>query len=202
MGPPPGGCSFPDVIEVGVMVYFSRLTDIVTANLSEMLAKESDPVAALKNIVNEMIEGLAGAKRSVATASLSEERLRREIGEHQQQAAEWTAAARRELTAGREKDARLALERKQEVLDVVAGLEQQHKAAIVTRDHLATTLRALEARLAEARRRMRDLDSVPAGESGRRGGLGADSSLSGDAAERTKRIDEELEALKRETGKG
>jgi phage shock protein A len=183
------------------MAYFSRLTDIVTCNLTEMLSKETDPVAALRNIVDEMIEGQTGAKRSVATAAASEERLRREIAEHHDQVQQWTAAARRELTAGREGDARQALERKQEVLDVIAGLEQQHKASIVTRDHLTTTLRALEARLAEARRRMRDLDSVPAGDAARRVRSGSYSTSDNDAAERSRRIDDELEALKRETGK-
>ncbi len=48
--------------------------------------------------------------------------------------------------------------RKQEMEDVVAGLEQQHAAAIATRDHLQTMLRALEARLTEARRKLRQLE--------------------------------------------
>lgn len=182
------------------MVYFSRLTDIVTCNLSEILSKETDPVAALKMIVAEMLEGQAGAQRSVSTAAASEERLRREIAERQSEAEQWTAAARRELGAGRETEARQALERKQEVLDVIAGLEQQHKAAIVTRDHLTTTLRALEGRLAEARRRMRDLDTVPSGEAG--GGLGGTRLIPDEeAAARAKRIEDELAALRRETGR-
>ena len=47
------------------MSYFSRLTDIVTCNLSEILAKESDPATALKRIVAEMEEGLL-TKRNTA----------------------------------------------------------------------------------------------------------------------------------------
>ena len=45
------------------MSYFSRLTDIVTCNLTELLAREADPAAALEGIIAEMQEGLAGAKR-------------------------------------------------------------------------------------------------------------------------------------------
>ena len=128
------------------MNYFSRLTDIVTCNLAEMLAREADPSAALRKIITEMEEGLAGARRSVGTATANEERLRREIAELGGQSDQLTDEAREALRNQDESAARVALLRKQEVVDVVAGLEQQHKAACATRDHMNTTLRALEAR--------------------------------------------------------
>ena len=140
------------------MSYFSRLTDIVTCNLTEILSQESDPKAAIQTIVREMEEGLAGAKRSVSTANGSVARLNREIGEHQAQADQWMEQAKEELQKGNEAGARTALMRKQEIEDVVAGLEQQHAAAIATRDHLQTMLRALDARLTEARRKLRHLE--------------------------------------------
>lgn len=140
------------------MSYFSRLTDIVTCNLTDILAHESDPRSAIQRIVREMEEGLAGAKRSVSTANGSVVRLDREIGEHQIQADQWMEQAKAELQKGNDAGARTALMRKQEVSDVVAGLQQQHAAAIATRDHLQTMLRALEARLTEARRKLRHLD--------------------------------------------
>ncbi|MDB4802811.1 hypothetical protein OAH05_02660, partial [bacterium] len=52
-----------------------------------------------------------------------------------------------------------ALERKHEVEDLIAGLEQQLEAAISTRDHLRTMMNALQARLADAKRRMKLLAS-------------------------------------------
>jgi phage shock protein A len=140
------------------MSYFSRLTDIVTCNLTEILARESDPQSAIETIVREMEEGLAGAKRSVATANGSVARLDREIGEHQVQADHWMEQAKAELQKGNEAGARTALMRKQEIEDLVAGLKQQQAAAIATRDHLQTMLRALEARLTEARRKHRQLE--------------------------------------------
>jgi phage shock protein A len=88
----------------------------------------------------------------------------------------------------------VALLRKQEVVDVVAGLEQQHKAACATRDHMNTTLRALEARLSEARRRQQELQTSPqATLSSSRGNTGT---IEDDP--RTRAIDDELAALKRE----
>ena len=176
------------------MNYFSRLTDIVTCNLAEMLAREADPSVALRKIIGEMEEGLAGARRSVGTATANEERLRREIAELGGQSDQLTDEAREALRNQDESAARVALLRKQEVVDVVAGLEQQHKAACATRDHMNTTLRALEARLSEARRRQQELQTSPqATVSSSRGNTGT---IEDDP--RTRAIDDELAALKRE----
>jgi phage shock protein A len=178
------------------MNYFSRLTDIVTCNLGEMLAREADPHAALRKIISEMEEGLAGARRSVATAIANEERLRREIAELGGQVDQLTDEAREALRNDDESAARVALIRKQEVVDVVAGLEQQHKAACATRDHLHTTLRALEARLSEARRRQEELQTSPTTTVG--SSRGASGVIEDDP--RSRAIDDELAALKRELG--
>ena len=87
--------------------------------------------------------------------------LGKELAELDQQTDQLTEAARTCLRADDESAARLALLRKQEVADVVGGLKQQLKAAHATREHLTTTLRALEARLSEARRRQLELQASP-----------------------------------------
>ncbi len=177
------------------MNYFSRLTDIVTCNLTEMLAREADPSAALRKIIAEMEEGLAGARRSVGTAISNEERLRREMDELGGQTEQLTEEARTALRNHDESAARVALIRKQEVVDVVGGLQQQHKAACATRDHLNTTLRALEARLSEACRRQQELQTsakaTVTSSCSSQGGLEEDNP-------RSRAIDDELDALKRE----
>src|SRR4051794_32302848 len=88
------------------MNYFSRLTDIVTCNLNELLARESDPVAALRRIIVEMEEGLAGARRSVSTAITNEQRLSGELAELHGQVEQLTDEARESLRAGDESAAR------------------------------------------------------------------------------------------------
>jgi phage shock protein A len=178
------------------MNYFSRLTDIVTCNLNEILAREADPSAALKKIITEMEAGLAGARRAVTTAAANEERLSKELAELGQQAEQLTEEARNGLRADDESAARLALLRKQEVIDVVGGLEQQLKAAHATRDHLTTTLRALEARLSEARRRQLELEASPKA----RVGSTKSGGTAGEDDPRAQEIETELEALKRELG--
>jgi len=179
------------------MTYFSRLTDIVTCNLTDLLKEADDPIATLDEIVLEMEEGLAGARRSVNTAAKNAERLRNEIEAHRNQVAIWKESARQAVAAGREDEARIALSRKQELEDVAAGLEQEYGAAVATRDHLETTLRALQARLTDARRKRAELtgDLLPEEPATR---YAEPESLSG----RNRSIEEELAALKRELGAG
>ena len=180
------------------MSYFSRLTDIVTCSLTRLLDDAADPKEAIERIVREMEEGLAGAKRSVATATASEERVKQELAERRQLVEHWLSQAKQELTAGNENQARLALIRKREVEDLIAGLEQQLKAAAATREHLTTMQRALDARLSEARRRQRDLAAgISPGLTQTASSNGSEESLSTIDDSRLEQVDAELEALKR-----
>lgn len=179
------------------MSYFSRLTDIVTCNLTQLLAEAKDPLAAIEEILREMEEGLSGARRSVATATCNEERLYAEIQEHRHQVTDWANKAKEHLIGQHENEARQCLLRKREVEDLVAGLQQQHHSAVATREHLSTMHRALEARLAEALRKRAVLRGEDAGVDCRPATV-ADASPVG--VERHSQIDAELEALKRELG--
>lgn len=183
------------------MTYFSRLTDIVTCNLTHLLESASDPVQEIEQIIAEMKEGLAGANRSVKTAAANERAIQQELDEHQQQIFQWKESAKNALAMGDETEARNSLVRKQEIEDLKAGLEQQHQAAVATCAHLTTTLHALEARLAEARRKQVELaqqagiTEMPATES-------ADPAESEPSitTSRSEQIDSELAELKRELG--
>ena len=181
------------------MSYFSRLSDIVTCHLSEILASADDPLAAVEQIIREMEEGVAGARRSVATAATNEERMQKELQDYRLQIEHWATEARHEMGAGREDQARLTLLRKQEVEDVVAGLQQQHQAAIATRDHLQTTMRALEARLAEALRKRQELQTgQPVAEPAPALAIGPASAVGKLDESRARKIEEELEAIRNE----
>lgn len=177
------------------MSYFSRLTDIVTCNLSQLLAEAQDPLAAIEVILREMEEGLSGARRSVATATGNEERLYAEIQEHRRQAMDWASKAKEHLLAHSEDEARQCLLRKREMEDLIAGLQQQHNSAVATREHLSTMQRALEARLAEALRKRAVLRGEDVRMEAQPAAVATVTPLGFD---RHSQIDAELEALKRE----
>lgn len=184
------------------MSYFSRLTDIVTCNLSELLAQAEDPPAALEEIIDEIQAGVEAAQRSVNTAAATEERIRTEIDDLSNQLKYWADVARQEVKCSREDKARLALMRKGEVEDLIAGLRQQHTSAEQTLKHLTTTLHALEARLADAVRRRASVcatGNAARDDAGRSAGSAmAHGQLISEDRER--QIEAELAALKRELG--
>jgi len=191
------------------MNYFNRLTDIVTVNLTSLLTSADDPGEAIDQIVTEIRTGLDGAERSVGTARRNEQKVLEELSELSHQLTVFTERARAALSAGNESEAREALERKQEVIDLVAGLEQQLQAAIATREQLETTQKALKARLAEAERRQRELREETSADTGstanhsaaaRFGALGGAAQNS--PPERRSAVDAELDALRRELGNG
>ena len=182
------------------MSFFSRLTDIVTCNLTEILENEADPHAAIQQIIHEMEEGLAGADRSVATAERNEERFRLELEECSGQIEQWNQRARTALSEGREDDAREALLRRSEVEDLIAGIEQQHQGAVSTLKHLSTTRRALEARLADARRKQQSLETGAARQASGAGSAAAEAAMP-TCPSRSEQVEAELEALKKELGK-
>lgn len=171
------------------MPYFSRLTDIVTCNLTSILRTAEDPTAALDEIIFEIKEGIAGATRSVTSAERNVAQIETEIAEQRAQISHWLKLAEEALAAQDDHKARLSLQRKHEVEDLIAGLEHQLHAAVSTRDHLKTMRNALEARLADAKRR-RDGES-PEDQSA------SSASLAAPVDDRQSRIDAELEALRK-----
>ena len=169
------------------MPYFSRLTDIVTCNLTAILEEADDPVVALDEIVREMDQGLAASRRSVQTATASVESITRDIERQQTDAEHWQAEAKASLQAGNESAAKQALVRRKETLALIDGLRQSHNAAVATLEQLTTTYHALHARIADARRRQAELTGQPAPPTPTP--EGTDES-----------IDAELEALRSELG--
>ena len=175
------------------MHYFSRLTDIVTCNLTLLLKEAENPQEALEQIIREMKEGVSGAQRSAATATRNLEMIDAEIAEQKGQMDAWIGRAKAYLERNDEAQARQALMRKKEVEALIAGLEQQRSAAAATCRHLQTTLAALEARLLDAERR--------------RAGLPGDDAATLKASpvevasSSAWNVDDELAALKKEVGK-
>jgi phage shock protein A len=134
------------------MPYFSRLTDIITCRIGDLLAAAPDPQHALTEILTEMREGLEACDRNLRTYAASRDRLEAEIASHQTQATRWRDEARRHLTANDEDMARTALQRKAELEDLMAGLRPELEAATSNWNNMQRIRRALDARFAEAQR--------------------------------------------------
>ncbi len=182
--------------------YFSRLTDIVTCNLTEILGSSDNPGAAIADVISEMEEGLAGCERCVNRADRAATELQGELSEYLGQIDSWMTKAKAALTEGNDEAAREALLRKKEVEDLLAGLEREHKAAVATHDSLKTTLRALEARISEARRRQKAIDAGTDEADAPTGDLEITDIESSIGASRSQMIEDELAELRKQMGAG
>ncbi len=139
------------------MGIFSRVSDILSANLNALLDRAENPEVMLDQMIREMEEGLARARRYAAAAIAAESRLRRERDEQTAQMEYWKVRAREALAADQEELARRALARKQEHDALARSLAESYSQAVQASQSARTALQALQARLAEARRKQRTL---------------------------------------------
>ncbi len=180
------------------MPHFSRLTDIITCSITQILNSSTDPGQTLREIIDEMNEGLSACRRNVRTSTGNSERLKREIAENEIAISDWKNRAKQSLADGDEDGARDSLRRKVEVEDLIAGLRPELDAALSTWQHMLRIQKALEARQAEAVRKMEELTGEPP--SMRLESETAVLSATAASQERACEVEAELEALKRELG--
>jgi phage shock protein A len=130
---------------------FKRISDVIAANINELVDRVEDPERMIKQFIREMEENINSAREGVVDALASEKLLAKELESQRRQAEECQARARRALEAGNEALAREALVRKKEHDGIVANLEASWASARRTSERLKSQLRALEAKLNEAR---------------------------------------------------
>ena len=139
------------------MNLFTRLSDIMSGNVNALLDRVENPDVMLAQIVREMEAGLVVARGHAATTIAAVHRLSRELDANRTAINHWKNKARDALRAGREDLARLALVRKREHEELVDRLQPQHAEVQRTSEQVRSSLRTLEARLAEARHKQRAL---------------------------------------------
>jgi phage shock protein A len=132
---------------------FKRINDVISANINDLIDRVEDPERMIKQIIREMEENIRQAKEGVIEAIASEKRLQKELEANCVQSEDWLKKAEDALRAGNEELARTALVRKKEYDTISKALEPSWQAAKNTSERLKTQLRALEAKLEEARRK-------------------------------------------------
>jgi len=132
---------------------FKRISDVIAANLNELIDRVEDPERMIKQIIREMEDNISRAKERAIEAIASEKQLQKDLEHHRIQSAAWLNKAEQALAADKEELARAALTRKKEHDNIIKALEPSWEAAKNTSEQLKTQLRALEAKLEEARRK-------------------------------------------------
>lgn len=130
---------------------FKRISDVLTANLNDLVDRVEDPERMIKQLIREMEENVNSAREGVIDALASEKQLAKELGNQRRQSEEWYNRARRAMENGNETLAREALLRKKEHDDLAGNLQGSWQSAKRTSEQLKAQLRALEGKLEEAR---------------------------------------------------
>ena len=182
------------------MGIFSRISDIVSANLNEMVEKFEDPQKMLKQAIREMETTIEEAKRNVVRSMADEKMIAKELAKNRKQAELW--AGRAETAVGDDNDdlARKALSRRREHEKLVAALDDQQAASAQTTGTLRRQLEGMRAKLAEAKRRLGTLVARKraADVRGRIGKTAGQASVETDAFRKFDRMREKVEQAEAE----
>ncbi|GAC15949.1 phage shock protein PspA [Aliiglaciecola lipolytica] len=140
------------------MGMFSRMSDIVQANLNAILDKAEDPQKVIRLIVQEMEETLVEI-RSVAARSLADKKhLARKQDKLEGQIKDWQAKATVALKKDREDLARAALVEKNKAQESLKSLEKEMELVEEAIVKLQDDTSRLQEKLKEARSRQKALD--------------------------------------------
>ncbi len=135
------------------MGIFDRLSRLIRSNINDLIARAEDPEKMLVQVIEDMRKQLAQAKQEVAVAIADERKLRAQVQEERKQAQEWERRARLAIREGRDDLAKQALMRGQEHANNAAEMEEQWEKHRQETDRLKDSLRQLNSKIEEAKRK-------------------------------------------------
>ena len=139
------------------MGMFSRMSDIVQANINAILDKAEDPAKVVKLLIQEMEETLVEL-RSVAATNLAEKKhVQRQIDKLQQQVDSWQVKAELAMEKDREDLARAALAEKHHAAQQFSALSDEMIAVDESLTKLQADMGKLQDKLLEARTKQKSI---------------------------------------------
>ena len=135
------------------MGIFQKLSTLIKSNINDLIAKAENPEKMLNQIILDMRDQLAKAKRDVAGAIADERKLGAQRESEVKQAHEWEKRAKLAVNEGRDDLAMQALGRHQEHANRAMALEQTWRAQKEETEKLKASLRTLNDKIEEAKRK-------------------------------------------------
>ncbi len=134
------------------MGILSRFSDIIKANINDMLDKAEDPGKMCDQYLRQLTDDLAEVKEQTAGVMAEETRTKRLVDENNAEVERYDGLARQALQKGNEDDARTFLAKKQQLETKQQDLETTYEAA----HENATKMRQMHDKLVS------DIDSLNA----------------------------------------
>jgi phage shock protein A len=135
------------------MGIFKRLKSLVKSNANDLIERAEDPEKLLNQTIVEMGHQLTEAKKSVADAIAEERRLRKQWETELEKSKGWKEKATLAVRHGDDGLAKEALARKREHEDLAEQYQKQWEAQQGAVDGLKGALRALNAKVEDAKRK-------------------------------------------------
>ncbi len=149
------------------MGLFTRISDIINANLGSLLDRAEDPQKMVRLIIQEMEAGLVSERRNLARYLAEQKTLTQQRRRIEQAMSDWQARAELALEKGREDLARGALIEKGKQQQLLAALTQECQAVEEGIVKLQAEIQLLEAKLDDARARQQAMQLRSAAASSR-----------------------------------
>lgn len=135
------------------MSIFSRMSDIINANLNALLDKAEDPEKMVRLIIQEMEETLVEVRTTSARTIADKKELVRRRDWLSQESAEWERKAEVAIRKGREDLARGALVEKNKAAESVDAVDHEMVWLDETLAKLSVDTAALQAKIKDAKSR-------------------------------------------------
>jgi phage shock protein A len=135
------------------MSIFQKISTLFRSNINDLIARAENPEKMLNQIIVDMRDQLAKAKREVASAIADERKLRAQVEDEAKQARDWERRAMLAVQEGRDDLAKQALLRQKEHAERAGALEQTWRAQAEETEKLKGSLKQLNDKIEEAKRK-------------------------------------------------
>lgn len=139
------------------MGIFSRLTEIINANINSVLDKAEDPEKIVRLMIQEMEDTLVEVRSTAAKAIADKKEKTRTLGYLEQEQIDWEQKAELALRKDRDDLAKAALVEKARVGERIDALRSDLKIIDQNLDKLNQDIGKLQAKLSDAKNRQRTL---------------------------------------------
>jgi len=139
------------------MSIFSRLSDIINANINTLLEKAEEPEKIIRLMVQEMEDTLVEIRSAAAKCIADRKELGRHISYLEREQGEWTRRAELAVRRDREDLARSALAEKQALGDRIQQLGEEMKNLDTQMDKFNSDITQLQSKLSDAKTRQRSI---------------------------------------------
>ena len=135
------------------MSIFTKLSTVIKSNINDLISRAENPEKMLNQIILDMRDQLAKAKREVAAAIADERKLRASLDSEVKQMRQWEHRAMLAVKEGRDDLAKQALVRQQEHKGRASALDETWKSQAGETEKLKGSLRQLNDKIEEAKRK-------------------------------------------------